>query len=128
MTTSHLVAVNAVSSLPTAAWDLKSFLSNAKDYTEVIGGSFLMLLGVIALIVGGTYLVMKLWGSQQSGQKHGWGQIIMLIIIGGALSSVGLNLMTTIGSGGNKTITDLGGGTAIIQQIDAPADALIPQG
>lgn len=109
--------------LPSAAWDLKSFLANAKSYTQAVGGALLMLFGVAGLIWGGVLLLKKLMGNQQSGAGHGWGQIILLILVGGALSTGGWQLISTIGSGGQATIEDLGNGTVIVQPY-SPSDVL----
>ena len=112
------IGAQVVADLPSAAWDLKGFLEGAKAYAAEIGGGLLLLLGLIGVVVGGIFLLMKLFGGQQSAQKHSWGQIAMLILIGGALSTGGLSLMLTVGSGGEQTIKDLGGGAAIVQIID----------
>jgi uncharacterized membrane protein len=105
-------------SLPTAAWDLESFLNNARTYTENIGGLILMLLGAVALIWGGVQLVKKLMGNPQTSQQINWGTVALLIIVGGALFTGGFSLMKTVGSGGEETINDLGGGTVVLGSID----------
>lgn len=115
MTAINQVVASAAAQLPSAAWDLLSFLDNAKAYATKVGGGILLGLGVIGVIVGGVFLLIKLFGSQQSGSKHSWGQIAMLILIGGAMSTGGVGLMMKVGSGGETTIRDLGGGTAIAQ-------------
>lgn len=122
MTLIERAAAEAVAHLPVANWDLLSFLDNAKTYAKNVGAGVLLLLGVVAVVVGGVFLCIKLFGSQQAGQKHGWFQIIALIIVGGALSTGGVTLMMDIGGGGEDTIRELGGGTAIVQELGA-ADA-----
>ncbi|MFD7554579.1 MULTISPECIES: hypothetical protein [unclassified Streptomyces] len=105
--------------LPSAAWDLTSFLTNAKGQVQLWGGSVLMLLGVVGLVWGGVLLIKKLMANPQSaGQQQGWGTIALLVLVGGALSTGGWTLIQTIGSGGQQTITDLGGGTVIVQTLD----------
>ncbi|MEW1548332.1 hypothetical protein [Streptomyces tsukubensis] len=103
-------------SLPSAAWDLTSFLENAKSQIQLWGGLLLMLLGAAGLVWGGVLLLKKLMANPQSaGNQQGWGTIALLILVGGALGTGGWQLISTIGSGGQQTITDLGGGTVIIQ-------------
>ncbi|MDO0916568.1 hypothetical protein QQM39_38830 [Streptomyces sp. DT2A-34] len=55
---------------------------------------------------------------QSAGQQQGWGTIALLILVGGALGTGGWSLISTVGSGGQQTITDLGGGTVIVQTAD----------
>lgn len=117
------LACSAVVQLPTAAWDLKSFLENAKSYVQTVGGVLLMLLGAAGLVWGGVLLIKKLMGNQQQSHQHGWGQIVMLILIGGALGTGGWRFMSTVGSGGQTTIEELGGGTIIVQFFDRPSQS-----
>lgn len=107
-------ALNLVPILPKAAWDLKSFFDNAKDYGQLAGGSFLSLMGLVAVIWGGTLLLKKLM-SQQSNES--WLKIIGLIIIGGAIMATGITLITTIAAGGQTTIEDLGGGVVLLSSL-----------
>ncbi|GAA3257406.1 hypothetical protein ACIGFK_01800 [Streptomyces sp. NPDC085524] len=112
-------AVLTQAPLPSAAWDLTSFLQNAKSQVQLWGGSVLMLLGVVGLVWGGVLLIKKLMANPQSaGQQQGWGTIALLVLVGGALGTGGWTLISTIGSGGQQTITDLGGGTVIAQTFD----------
>lgn len=100
--------------LQPAAWDLKTFLTNAKTYITDAGGLLLMLVGTAALIWGGVRLVQKLMAGQQGGAQISWATILLLILAGGALMTGGISLMTTIGGGGETTIRDLGGGAALL--------------
>ncbi|MFJ3858306.1 hypothetical protein ACIPRL_18925 [Streptomyces sp. NPDC090085] len=119
MPNTYGAAVLAQASLPSAAWDLTSFLTNAKSQVQLWGGSVLMLLGVVGLVWGGVLLIKKLMANPQSaGQQQGWGTIALLILVGGALSTGGWSLISTIGSGGQQTITDLGGATVIVRTVD----------
>ncbi|KOT57109.1 MULTISPECIES: hypothetical protein [Streptomyces] len=112
-------AVLTQASLPSAAWDLTSFLQNAKSQIQLWGGLLLMLIGAVSLVWGGVLLVKKLMANPQSaGQQQNWGTIALLILVGGGLGTGGWSLVSTIGSGGQQTITDLGGGTVIVQTID----------
>jgi hypothetical protein len=107
--TASLALVNAQVQLPAGAWDLKSFIDNTSDYVKVVGGALLMLMGTVALIAGGIFGLTKLFGNQQHGQGKKWWQIGALILLGGAFAAGGFSLISTIGSGGQKTIEDLGG-------------------
>ncbi|MEV0412434.1 hypothetical protein AB0I68_16920 [Streptomyces sp. NPDC050448] len=119
MPKTYEAAVLTQAPLPSAAWDLTSFLQNAKSQVQLWGGSVLMLLGVVGLVWGGVLLIKKLMANPQSaGQQQGWGTIALLILVGGALGTGGWTLIQTIGSGGQQTITDLGGGTVIVQTVD----------
>jgi uncharacterized SAM-binding protein YcdF (DUF218 family) len=119
MTKLYEAAALAQVSLPTAAWDLTSFLENAKSQIQLWGGLLLMLLGAVGLIWGGVLLIKKLMANPQTaGQQQGWGSIALLILIGGALGTGGWQLISTVGSGGQQTIEDLGGGTVIVQTIE----------
>lgn len=99
----------APAALPTAAWDLVSFLQNAGEYVKIAGGALLILMGLAALVWGGVLLLKKLMGGPQN--QDSWVKVIGLMIIGGAIAVGGFSLIFTIGSGGKKTIEDLGGGT-----------------
>lgn len=112
--TKSFEAVLAQGNLPTAGWDLTTFLESAKSQIQTWGGALLMLVGVAALVWGGIQLIKKVWGNSQHGQEKSWSSIALLVLIGGALSTGGWNLMQTVGSGGQRTIEDLGGGTVIL--------------
>lgn len=118
MTKIYEAAALAQASLPTAAWDLTSFLENAKSQIQLWGGLLLMLLGAVGLVWGGVLLIRKLMANPQTaGQQQGWGTIALLILVGGALGTGGWQLISTIGSGGQTTIEELGGGTVIVQTV-----------
>lgn len=118
MTKIYETAALAQLELPTAAWDLTSFLENAKSQIQLWGGLLLMLLGAVGLVWGGVLLIKKLMANPQTaGQQQGWGTIALLILVGGALSTGGWQLISTVGSGGQQTIEDLGGGTVIVQTV-----------
>lgn len=118
MTKIYEAATLAQAQLPTAAWDLTSFLENAKSQIQLWGGLLLMLLGAVGLVWGGVLVIKKLISDpQKGGQQQGWGTIALLILVGGALGTGGWQLISTIGSGGQETIEDLGGGTVIVQTL-----------
>ena len=118
MTKTYEVAILAQTSLPTAAWDLTSFLENATTQIKTWGGLLLMLLGVCALVWGGVLLVKRLGANPQTaGQQSSWATIALLILVGGGFSTGGWQLISTVGSGGQQTIEDLGGGAVIVQTV-----------
>lgn len=104
-----------IPALPTAAWDVVSFLTNAASYVKTGGGALLILMGIAALVWGGVLLLKKLMGGQQN--QDSWVKIILMIIIGGAIAVGGFALVFTIGSGGKKTIDDLGGATFLLDSL-----------
>lgn len=93
-------------------WDLQSFLENSQSYAAILGNAFLLLLGTVAIIYGGYLLIKKLMAGQQN--QDSWVKIVLLIIIGGMLFVSGFDLLSTIASGGQQTITDLGTGGFIL--------------
>lgn len=118
MTTTITTAGAQSTALPTAAWDVGSFLTNATSTVQGWGGSLLILMGCIGLIWAGVLLILKLTASPQKEQQQaGWGKIALLILIGGGLFGGGFQLVQMIGSGGQQTITDLGNGSIIVQQV-----------
>lgn len=100
-------------SLVTGAWDLLSFLQNAKSYVQEIGGGALMLCGTGGLVWGGIKGIQKLMSPANHGQQTHWGTIIALVLVGGAIATGGWTLISKVGSGGQTTITQLGGGAIV---------------
>lgn len=98
-----------------AAWDLGTFLQNAKKTIETWGGYFIMLLGVIMVIVA-VYQTAKGLISPQKAQTN-WLIVAALLILGGALTAGGYTWISGIASGGKKTIDDLGGGGVILPML-----------
>lgn len=118
MTKIYEAAALVHTSLPTAAWDLTSFLENARSQLQLWGGLLLMLLGVVGLVWAGVLGTKKLLADPQTaGQQKSWGTIAVLVLVGGALGTGGWSFMSTVGSGGQQTIEDLGGGTVIAQTL-----------
>lgn len=104
--------------LPSAAWDVVSFLNNAGDYAKQVGQPLLILMGIAVLIWGFVKLAMKVMASPQSaGQQSSWGMIGVMILVGGAMMIGGFRLAETVGSGGQDTITDMGGGVILLAQL-----------
>lgn len=101
----------------TANWDLGSALENGTEYIKYLGAGFLTLMGVIGIIYGGYLLVKKLMAGQQN--QDSWVKIVLLIIVGGALSVSGFDLISEIASGGKTTIEELGGGTIIVPLLES---------
>lgn len=116
-------AVLALTQGPTglapAAWDLLSAIKNATNYLQGIFGLVIVAMGVIGLGVGAVLASLKIWGSQQMRQKLSWGNIGAAIIVGGAMMIGGWPLIASVGSGGQQTIEELGGGTVLLQLTSA---------
>lgn len=95
-------------SLILAEWDLVSFFKNSQEYVKAAGGGLISLLGLALLIWGFVKMMGKLKDGDRS--QSNWGAIVGMIIVGGAMLFGGITLVLQIGQGGQKTITDLGGG------------------
>lgn len=98
-----------------AAWDLGTFLQNAKTTIEKWGGYFIMLLGVIMVVVA-VYQAAKGLINPQKAQTN-WLIVASLLILGGALTVGGYTWVSGIASGGKTTIDDLGGGGVILPML-----------
>lgn len=98
-----------------AAWDLSTFLQNAKTTIEKWGGYFIMLLGVIMVIVA-VYQAAKGLISPQKSQTN-WLIVVALLIFGGALTAGGYTWVSGIAEGGKTTIDELGGGGVILPML-----------
>jgi hypothetical protein len=112
----NALAADPTSNLPTAAWDLISFLSNAKNYGNLIGGGVAGIAGLILVIVAIVFIAKKFLGNGQ-GQEKSWVIIVLMLIIGGALLTGGFVFIANIASGGQKTIEELGGGFIVLPAI-----------
>ncbi len=98
-----------------AAWDLGSFLKNSNQTIQQWGGSFIMLIGVVAIIVAAYQIIS---GLMSHGKKQvNWGISITLLIVGGAFAFGGYNFVSKIAQGGQKTINDLGGGMITFESL-----------
>lgn len=105
----HGSVASAVGGPRAADWDLLSALTNAEKYGRLLGGAVITLVGLILVIVAIVFLAKKFLAGQQS-QSAGWGKIIVMGIIGGALMAGGIVWVIDIAQGGKATIDDLGGG------------------
>ena len=82
-----------------------TIVKNAKNQVTTVGGSILMLLGAVAVIVAGYKIVT---GLMSHGKKEtNWFVIIILIIVGGALLVGGFTVMEGISSFGKDAIEEL---------------------
>lgn len=96
-----------------AAWDLLSFLQNAKGYIQTAGGALLMLVGVVLIIWAGVKFAQHFL-SEQGKQTAPLHRAVIMLIAGGAMAGGGFTLLNTMASGGQTTIEQLGGGAAIL--------------
>lgn len=112
-------AAASLGDLSPAAWDVGTFLSNATKVIQRWGGLLIMLIGTAMLIWAAVKVGQKLMaGPQSQGQQTGWGGILLLVIVGGGLAGGGWSLMNTLGSGGKKSILDLGNGAITPESIE----------
>lgn len=100
--------------LPGAAWDLVSFLNNAQAYLMVAGGALITLIGLVLVVWSVVYIAKKFLGGN-NGQQDSWIKIVVMLLIGGALMTGGIVLITSIAAGGKATIDDLGSGLILLQ-------------
>lgn len=98
--------------LPTATWTLENFLGNADSAVRTLGGLFLVLLGAVAVIWGGTLLIKKLMSSEQD--RTSWAKIILLLLIGGAFAFGGTSLIFDVAGSSETTIRDIGEGFILL--------------
>lgn len=108
-------AGSAAPDLPVADWDLLSFITNAKDYGQLIGGAIVTLIGLIILIVAVVFIAKKFLGNGQRDDKS-WLIIVVMLLVGGAFITGGITFIMNISSGGQKTVEDLGTGGFIMLQ------------
>jgi hypothetical protein len=106
----------STTNLPVAAWDLVSFLDNAKEYVTVIGGALITLLG-LAVVIWATVLIAKKFFGTAQNQQESWIKVVVMILVGGALMTGGIALVTTIAAGGKTTLEELGGGYIVLQSV-----------
>lgn len=92
------------------SWDLETFFTNAASYTEMVGGSFLAFIGMVAVLWGGFLLVRKLMGGPQN--QDNWLKIVALLIVGGAMIFGGMALLLNFAKGGGTTIEGFGSGSS----------------
>lgn len=100
--------------LPGAAWDLVSALNNAQAYLMVAGGALITLIGLVLVVWSVVYIGRKFLGGN-NGQQDSWIKIVVMLLIGGALMTGGIVLITGIAAGGKATIDDLGSGMILFQ-------------
>lgn len=88
------------------AWDPEQFFKNGQNIGKTVGGAFLGLVGVIAIIAGGTYLGVIAFKKQQRGSYvvHA----VIAIVIGGALAFGGYSLFDSMAQGGYDKAEELG--------------------
>lgn len=108
-------ALSGVPTLPTAAWDLVSFFSNAKNYGTIIGGGLLSLVGLIIVVFAGIAIAKKLLGGANGAQQDSWLKVVLMLVIGGAMMFGGIAMFVNIAEGGKTTIEELGGGFILLQ-------------
>lgn len=89
------------------AFDIGALLKNTTNTVQAWGGSIVVLLGVICILVA-VYKIAKGFMSQQ---QTNWFTCIALLLFGGALVGGGYNFVVSVAKGGKQTIEDLGNGS-----------------
>lgn len=99
----------------TANWDIGNFLQNAQDAVKKWGGYVVVLFGLIMILVAAIQIGKGLMSHGKA--QTNWMIVIVLLIVGGAFSVGGWNLVSGIAEGGKKTIEDLGVGGTILPMV-----------
>lgn len=90
------------------AWDIGTFLNNTKSTIQSWGGSLIVLIGVIMVIVSVYKIASGLISHGK--QQTNWAVAIILLIVGGAFIAGGWSFVSSVAAGGEKTLNDLGNG------------------
>lgn len=118
MTSFNEQAVGAAQNhLATAGFTIDNLITGGQNKAQTWGGGILILMGIVGLVWAGVQLIRKLMADPQKQQQMlGYPAILALVLVGGGLSVGGYQLMSTVGSGGQQTIEDLGnsGGSGAI--------------
>lgn len=94
-----------------ATWDVGSFLQNLGNVLKTWGSYIVTIIGVI-MVIAAAYQIAKGLISHGKTQTN-WAVTILLLIIGGALMSIGgWDLLVNVAQGGKTTIENIGSGTA----------------
>lgn len=88
-------------------WSVLNLLENTRSFGALVGGSLIMLMGLVAVVYGVVKLLMKFMSDKDQGS---WFKIIAMILVGGAFLVGGFNLAFSLAEGGKQTIDDLGNG------------------
>lgn len=90
-------------------WDLGTFLEKSQLTLNTWFGLVVLILGIVAIL----YSIFQITtGLMSHGKKPtNWGVAILLLIVGGVLvGPSSFEFVKNIAKGGQKTISDLGGG------------------
>lgn len=113
--------LDPATSVTAAGWDFMSAVENFTDFVKDAGGLVVGAIGMIMLVIGCIFAGMKLWSSSQKAHERHWGKIAALIVVGGVFTGNGIiDLVKEIGSAQEKTIKDMGGGSAIVDFASHP--------
>lgn len=106
-----------------AGWDLTNFLKKSTTQVKLWGGSFLTLIGFAGVIWAAFQIVT---GLMSHGKKQvSYGTNVGLLLIAGALSVSGLDLVSKIAAGGKQTITDLGSTIDLFRGLDLDLGTIV---
>lgn len=92
-------------------WELQQFLTNTAKYARQTMAMIGIIIGIVTLVWGFVIIAKGLLSS--NGQPTPWLKGISAIIFGGVLAfGTWQSLYRSVGSGMNKTITNMGDGTS----------------
>lgn len=81
---------------PESSGDLVTVLDEMQGLIGGMGGTLLIMIGAISIVWAGVLLIKKLMSPDSYGSS--WGSILVMLIMGGAMSSGGLTLISGTGS------------------------------
>jgi len=107
MSYSALDTGSAPDALIQADWSIEKMFTNATSVLNTLGGSFLMLVGLICVIAAVVFIAQKLLSEQS---RRSWVTVVLLIVFGGAMIAGGISMFVNIAAGTHSTIEQLGNG------------------
>lgn len=97
-----------------ASWSLTNLLGNANSWIQVTGGLLLVLMGTAGIIWAGARIWQRLvTPTKGSGAPVSLPKTLALLFVSGALAAGGWQLMSTVSSGGEQTIMDIGSASSL---------------
>lgn len=107
----HITAITSESPSPSPeGWDMGSFLDSSQSYFLLAGGGMMALMGIISIIWGCVLLLKKIMsGLSGFGYEYqaSWMKIVILIVMGGALTFTGGILLRGVSSEAEDEVNDL---------------------
>lgn len=110
-------ALDTLSMNPVGAWDVVSFFTNGGNYVKKAGAALLIAMGTVAVVWGVVLLLKKLMSGRQD--QTSWMNIVLMILVGGAVMLGGFTFASSLAKGGQDTINDLGGASMVFDYAQA---------